>query len=91
MSNEQCAMCNEQCAMCNEQCTMYNVQDDKEKYRFIVRFDEKSAPKSAPALQPAKVQPSVSDKVMKFCPFCGEKLMPRASFCAFCGQKLSVL
>ena len=78
-------MSNVQCAMSNEQCAMYNVQDDKESYRSAVRFAEKPDP------QPAKNQPSVSGKVMKFCPFCGEKLMPRASFCAFCGQKLSVL
>ena len=77
--------------MSNEQCAMYNVQDDKEKYRSIVRFAKKPAPRPAPVRQPAKAQPSVSGKTMQFCPFCGEKLMPRASFCAFCGQKLSVL
>lgn len=32
-----------------------------------------------------------ADYIMKFCPFCGSKLIPNAKFCVECGKQLNIL
>ena len=61
-----------------------------EQHNYPYEFIEDTKPARKSAKKSSSENSAPAGK-MKFCPFCGEKLVANAPFCAFCGKKIPVI
>ena len=62
-----------------------------EQHNYPYEFIEDTKPTCKSAKKSSSSENSAPAVKMKFCPFCGGKLVANALFCAFCGEKIPVM
>ncbi len=62
-----------------------------EQHNYPYEFIEDTKPTRKSAKKSSSSENSAPAVKMKFCPFCGGKLVANALFCAFCGEKIPVM